>query len=388
MEIRFIVLTILVFCFGLLLIYKNKIISSLTPFWILTFIHLYVPAFYYCLLKGNSYKKFNDIDLSLYMNISIISYSIFIISLLLKVRFPIHKKIIIKSKKSNQLVFIYMLIILFGVLAYTTRHFFEFPLVKAIYNRIIVERPDVSGNIPHYFTFSVFACWIVPCFYFYILEHYSITKLMNIFLLLSLGIFFTIGGNKSTLVYFFIFFWIFCLRMKVDFRLMFMGCVSFAVYFIMKGGLSGSLQLADLISSGVRRFIVTQAAMLINRFAMLRQGYVFSDYPAKDVYMFVYDMDNGSAPTYFIGDLIIKYGMGMALVLYIFILSFLFAISNKLDHHKVATKYQLWTFFSITYFLGQAGISKSNMYRPIAILLNYMILTFLENHQMRKEKSL
>lgn len=169
---------------------------------------------------------------------------------------------------------------------------------------------------------------------------------------------------------------------------MFMGCVSFAVYFIMKGGLSGSLQLADLISSGVRRFIVTQAAMLINRFAMLRQGYVFSDYPAKDVYMFVYDMDNGSAPTYFIGDLIIKYGMGMALVLYIFILSFLFAISNKLDHHKVATKYQLWTFFSITYFLGQAGISKSNMYRPIAILLNYMILTFLENHQMRKEKSL
>ena len=102
MEIRFIVLTILVFCFGLLLINKNKIISSLTPFWILTFIHLYVPAFYYCLLKGNSYKKFNDIDLSLYMNISIISYSIFIISLLLKVRFPIHKKIIIKSKNIQQ----------------------------------------------------------------------------------------------------------------------------------------------------------------------------------------------------------------------------------------------------------------------------------------------
>ena len=108
MEIRFIVLTILVFCFGLLLINKNKIISSLTPFWILTFIHLYVPAFYYCLLKGNSYKKFNDIDLSLYMNISIISYSIFIISLLLKVRFPIHKKIIIKSKNGKRKIMRYI----------------------------------------------------------------------------------------------------------------------------------------------------------------------------------------------------------------------------------------------------------------------------------------
>lgn len=385
MEIKFLLLTVIVFVFIAIIFYQKDFSSPLIPFWMIAFLQLYTPAVYYFVFNGKSYRKFTDADFSLYIYIGILSFSFFVIFLLWKDKFIIKKQIVIKCKRSRQLILAYICIILSGVFCYFIRYFWDFPLIKAIFQKVIVERPDVSGNIPHYFTYSVFSCWIVPSFYFYILDHYSISKITNVLLLLGLGVLLTIGGNKSTLVYFFIFIWIYCLKMKLDYKIVFMGIISFVIYFIMKGGLSGTVQLTTVLLSGFRRFSVTQAAMLINRLAMLRQGYVFDDNITREVYLYVYGANNGSAPTYFIGDLIVKYGIYKAVIVYIAILSVLFFISRRIERKNKVKLYQLWSFFSIAYILGQVGISKQNIYRPIAIVLNCIILSLLDNESKKKK---
>ena len=383
MEIKFLWLTIIVGMF-ITILYRQKDFSSpLIPFWIITFLQLYTPAVYY-IFNGKSYRKFIDSDFALYLNICILSFLIFIIALLIKDRFVYRKNIVFKSKKSRQLIVRYRVSVLFGVDLYLIKYFWDFPLTKAIFQKIIVERPDVSGNIPHYFTYSVFACWIIPSFYFYFLDHYFISKVVNFLMLLGIGVLLTIGGNKSTLVYFFIFIWIYCLKMKIDYKIMFMGIISFIIYFIMKGGLSGSVQLTTVLLSGIRRFSVTQAAMLINRLAMLREGYIFDEHITRDVYQYVYGVNNGSAPTYFVGDLIVRYGIYKAILFYIAILCLLFFVSSRLERQNKIRMYQLWSFFSITYILGQVGISRQNFYRPMAIVLNCIILTVLDHGHAKK----
>ena len=165
---------------------------------------------------------------------------------------------------------------------------------------------------------------------------------------------------------------------------MFMGIFSFIFYFIMKGGLSVSLQLNTVLLSGIRRFSVTQAAMLINRLAMLREGYIFDEHITRDVYQYVYGVNNGSAPTYFVGDLIVRYGIYKAILFYIAILCLLFFVSSRLERQNKIRMYQLWSFFSITYILGQVGISRQNFYRPMAIVLNCIILTVLDHGHAKK----
>lgn len=383
MEIQFLILTVIVFIFIVIFFYQKNYSSPLIPFWMITFLQLYTPAVYYLVFNGKSYHKFTNEDFSQYIYISILSFSFFVCFLLWKDKVKIKKRIVAKCKSSQQLIWVYICIVLSGVFLYFIRYFWDFPLTKAIFQKIIVERPDVSGNIPHYFTYSVFSCWIVPCFYFYILDHFSISRITNFILLLGIVVLLTIGGNKSTLVYFFIFFWIYCLKMKMDYKIIFMGIISFVIYFIMKGGLSGTVQLKTILMSGIRRFSVTQAAMLINRLAMLRKGYVYDENISRDVYLYVYGSDNGSAPTYFIGDLIVKYGIYKAVIIYIVILSTLFCVSIRLEQRNKMKMYQLWSFFSITYILGQVGISKQNFYRPMAIVLNCIILTMLDNENRK-----
>ena len=49
---------------------------------------------------------------------------------------------------------LYMLLIGGGVFTYIGIFFFSFPLVQAVLNRVLIERPDVGGYLPHYYVCS------------------------------------------------------------------------------------------------------------------------------------------------------------------------------------------------------------------------------------------
>lgn len=380
MILHFILLNItFIVLFYFVLRYKEHK-KSLAVFFLMIFTVFYGPSFYYIVLSGTAYSRFNSTDLIDYMMIgsmSLLFYSLFII---LKNNFPSIKLIKIKGINTEWAVRFYFSAIFFIVAFYVLLFRNSFPLIQSLLFNNSILRPDTTGSIPYYFTFSVFMHFILPSFYFYILQNYKISKLKNTIILSMVVFFLIIGGNKGILVYFFIFYWVYIYNMRINFKIILMAIFSVLLYKVLGAGfttLNEGFSIITELSAPFRRFFVTQGAMLINRIDMVNSGFEFD--PSLNistvVSRYVYGIDIGAAPTYFIGDLIIKYGKFGGFIFHLPIVFLLFIVSKNID--KTKNIFNKWSFFSIVYILGMSGLGDSFTYRTLAIVLNLGIVSWM-----------
>ena len=126
----------------------------------------YTPALYYTLFHGESYKKFSNYDYKLYLIIG----SCYLLVLIIFNLIFYNRRVSVLDLKINTikcrnwakaLGITIILFIIFYILIYRS----NFPLLyQLLYGKVMdaIERPDVSGSIPFYFTISTIICTFTP----------------------------------------------------------------------------------------------------------------------------------------------------------------------------------------------------------------------------------
>lgn len=376
-------------------LYKSSI-AILYLFIINTFVS---PVIYYHLLGGDSYINFSINDFEKYVNIGCVYLMVVImLNFFMNTRYNIAFRSGFGSVKLSHAnigktkVFGYLIISLcmLYILIYRDR----MPLLYQIMHQstmAVLDRPDVSGSIPHYFTMSTIMSSFFPMFFFYVKERTTRTRktytvawyMLIIFILL-------VGGNKGMLVYFAIFVWMRIWKMKVDWRVVLAAVMLFYAYEVTIYGsvmiLNGQL-LAGL-TSPLRRFFVTQGAMFINRIPIIEAGTDLSDtYISAYVYTRVYGGVGGSAPTYFIGDLMIEYGYVVGMLIGITTTAVIFCISKSIDSIKDNNLYKYWAQFYLLYLMGNSAISSSFLIRTIVVIALSGMLSLADKKRGIEENS-
>lgn len=374
MEFKFFILTFMLIINSMLLFLYKEHKKTLLLFFVLISTQFYTPVLYYYILKGKAYVSFQPEDLENFINICTGVYVLFFCFVLLKNN---TRRIAVKVSniRSGCLDRIYMLLIGGGIFIYIGIFFFSFPLVQAVVNRVLIERPDVGGYLPHYYVCSTFMYFIVPALYFYICETFSPNRVQKVFLLGLTTLILVIGGNKGVLVYLYLFIWMYEWKGKINLKMIALFSVSLLFYFILKDGMNRGI--GEILLSAIRRFFVTQGAMFINRLAMKREGFVFGDI-ANDVYSYVYEENGGSAPTFFLGDFMIRYPDYVAWMLFLLVMAGLMAMAKQIDAARKRKLYMLWGYFSLVYVWGMGGITRGSLFRCGAIALNLLILFILD----------
>lgn len=244
----------------------------------------------------------------------------------------------------------------------------------------LLDRPDVSGNIPFYFTMSTIMCSFFPMFYFFYKERRNKGKdLLYTAAWYGIIVFIMlVGGNKGIIVYFAFFVWIYIWKMRIDWRIVSAGILLLYIYEVT---IYGSVKIFDGkllegLVSPLRRFFVTQGAMFINRIPLIESGVDLSDqYISAYVYTRVYGGAGGSAPTYFIGDLMIKYGYVIGMIIGMMVTFIIFLISKSLDSNKEMFLYKYWAQFYMIYLIGNASISFSFLIRAAIVIVLVSLLS-------------
>ncbi len=271
-------------------------------------------------------------------------------------------------------VMIYFGVIVISVLIYIGIYFFRFPLISYAFKGVLLERPDITGFVPHFYTLSTLMVFIIPSVFFY---YYPVIRnnYLKIILTVSIALLLIISGHKGIIAFFAIFFWLNILRGKISYRfiLILLGLV--VIYAITKGVTSFNSETIEyLATSPIRRFFATQGTCMIYRFHALDIQYVFdSTVPIKNQLCdFMYG-GNGmgcSSPTFFIGDLIIKYGFIVATLIYIISLYVVIVLIKNIDHHFQNNNFIKWSIFCIFFLTGMAEVNSESIFRILAIILN------------------
>ncbi|SHM61177.1 hypothetical protein [Gracilibacillus kekensis] len=347
----------------------NEHKKSLVIFYVISTIIFYTPSIYYSIFLGEAYKVFSAGSYLQYLAFSILYF--LIITLLIIVKNSINfSKNITFNHSSNKLVYLYMGYVTAAILAYVVFYFDRFPLINLVLEGSRIERPDMSGSIPLYFTFSTFIFFIIPSYYLYFYDRIQ-SNVVKLILFAAVSIILLIGGNKGVLVYFYIFFWIFIFKMKINFKLLTMVVIAFSAYLFITG---------SLVTSGIRRFFVTQGAAFIARFEMLNIDFPFDLHNIDgQVFEFIYGYPDGSGPSFFVGDFFIHIGyiIGTATMLLIFLV--FFYISRFIDVHFKNNLFILWSFTAVIYILGMGSLDFPAFCRIVAISLNAIIVVSLQN---------
>ncbi|PKP18953.1 MAG: hypothetical protein CVU05_12425 [Bacteroidetes bacterium HGW-Bacteroidetes-21] len=371
------------------LIFKNKEYkNAYALYFLFVFIIFYSPALYF-ISGGTAYRYFENSTLTHYINFSsvIISLNLFFLFFKNKKFFPvINKKYVEKfsENKVNKLTFIYFGVIILTIIAYIGIYFMRFPLISLLFNGELLERPDVSGNIPHFYTFSTVMLFIVPAIFFYF---YPMIKSVYFKILLTGLVFLLliISGHKGIITFFAIFFWFTILERKINFKFVGIVVVLLVVYGITKGiNFTDPGTIEYLATSPLRRFFVTQGVCMIYRFHALDINYIFeAAVPIKNqICNFMYNGDGMgcSSPTFFVGDLIIKYGIVAATSIYVASLAFSMWIIKNVDEYFSKNYFVKWSLFSIFFLMGMAELSFESILRIIAITLNVFIVFALSSY--------
>lgn len=373
-------LSFLIFIFFIVRFREYK--KSLFIYFIIIFTIFYTPVIYYTVLDGQAYRIFTEKDLQKYIYIAsavFIQLSIFIV---LKNSFsfkPIKMRLHFIDKV-NTFVNVYVGLIVSLVLIYLVLFFPQLPLYQTLMSGTVVERPDIVGNLPGYFTFSIFSSLIVPGFYFYYLKLINKHKIIKIILIILISLLMVAGGNKGMLVYYYIFIWIFEFKLKINFKVIFMVLSSFVIYLFLKTGeLRFTQENWDYITtSPFRRFFVTQGVGFIARIHLLGENVDFTTIDSIKNYVFyVIYGSNGSHPTYFLADIIIKYGIYLGFLVHTAVISILFYISRFIDKQYRSNLFILWNFVVICFLIGMAELSTSFLLRTFVILINIIALSIL-----------
>lgn len=383
---EFCILTLSVFLFLGVIAYYKLYRKSMCVFYLIILTELYTPACYYILANTTDYLKFTSTALRHYMIIgvvSLLSYSV-ILFCVQQIHFPQKSLTVSRLSTSFPKSQAILDILVLGTIVLTTAYIFYFkeklPLYQAVFGGNRIERPDISGSIPHWFTVSSSIYIGFPCFYLYYHQKKEIKLRYNLIFVITLSIYMILGGNKGMVVYWFLFLWVYIWKMRIDRRIIGAGFVSIAfTAVIMRGGLS-NLNFGGLLwalSYGFGRFFLTQGAMFVNRFEMILQGYPFS-FPDINiqVFSFIYETDGGGAPTYYLGNLLIQYGYVGGFLIHLLIFAMLTIVGRYLDCQEFS-EYKTYLFFLVQYFLGMAEISKAFVLRLVLIISLAILLDLL-----------
>ena len=364
---------------------RGEFRKSYALYFLFIFIIFYSPAFYF-VTGGTAYRYFSDDTLRHYMIFSSVIMTFNLIFLYFKESkfFPvIDKKHIqnIGEDLKTWPVKIYFGIIVVSVLLYCSFYLTRFPLISLALKGVLPERPDVTGDIPHFYTLSTFMLFIIPSVFFY---YYPVIKNLYIKILLTLFVFLLliISGHKGIIAFFAIFYWVTILNMRVSYKFILILIVLAAVYAVTKGVETFNLDTIEyLTTSPLRRFFVTQGTCMIYRFHALDIQYVFdSTVPIKNqICNFMYNGDGMgcSSPTFFVGDLIIKYGYYLSALIYSVSLYVIFLLIKNIDYHFKGNNFIGWSLFSIFFLTGMAEVSSDSIFRIFAIILNVFALFVL-----------
>lgn len=354
------------------------------------------PMIYFSFFNGDSYKRFTETDYNQYLFISIVFLSVTILLNFYRI-YGCHKiKNIARPSRIKHSAKVITLITVFAVSIYVLIYRNGFPVFSMLKGSGALDslsRPDMTGDLPGYFSIQTVMIGVIPCMYFYFYERVrtnwnTIQKIIYagsvIFMLIA-------GGNKGILLYYFIFLWLFVWKAKVDWRIIL--SVSLCVYLymlIMNGEMYTGATLLENLGSPIRRFFVTQGAMFINRISLMNQGFQFDPNTiSKDVFTYVYGFDGGTAPTFFAGDMIVNFGFVIGIIVSLVVLSMLFILSVHVDLGKdVGNLYIKWYLFFILYLAVMSGLNSNFLIRILISAVFVMTLWLDSDNYIKSEDSI
>lgn len=383
-------ITFLVYIIAILKLKEYK--KSLSIFLLIVVTIFYSPVIYYTILGGTSYRVFDSIALSMFVIIGSSVFLMISILLMLKNSFKIKKRGKIIDNKSNILLNFYAFTIIIGVILYLVFFFRYLPFYQALKFGLVIDRPDSVGYIPYYFTFTAFSNLLIPGFYFYYINKINRNWLLKVFLLFTISIILISGGNKGFLAYFYIFILIYEFKLRINSKMIVLLVFLFTSYLLLSAGRIEftAKSLEYIMSSPFRRFFVAQGSGFIVRIQLLNQGFDFTGIGLLKNYVneMIYGTGpGGSSPTYFMGDLMVKYGYLGGSLFHIIIVSILVFISRYIDVNYDSNLYIKWNFFFILYLLGMAEISKAFMLRGTVLVVNMIIIYILARIKKQSKES-
>lgn len=373
-EFGLLTLSVLLFL-GVILHYRLYR-KSMCIFYLLILTELYTPACYY-MAGTTTYLKFGPKAFQLYMFMGTLSFLGYSLILLCVQRLRFEKKNLVLTHwdmpaKRMTLLWLFVMCVI-GIIVIYLIHFRDgLPFYQAVFHTFKMQmRPDTSGAIPHWFTVSALIMIPLPAFYLYYHQKRGFHKITKLALICLISLAIVLGGNKGFVVYWFIFLWIYLWKMRIDGRVLVVALLAVVFTAIIMGGGVSNISLDGLKGTakyGFGRFFLTQGAMLVNRIEMVLQDYPFNDGRfSNQVFSFVYGMDGGSAPTYYLGDLLVRFGFAGGFLLHLPVFMMLAIVGRYLDCQEFS-EYKTHLFFSVQFFLGMAEISMSFFYRLLLIL--------------------
>lgn len=373
-EFGCLTLSVLLFA-GVILHYKLHR-KSMCIFYLIILTELYTPACYY--MAGiTSYLEFGLKAFQLYMLIGTSSFLGYSLILICVQRLRFERKNLVLTHwdmpaKKMTLLWLFVMCVIAIVVIYLVRFRDGLPFYQAVFHNFkMQDRPDTSGDIPHWFTISAIITIALPTFYLYYHQKRSFHRVFNLFLISLISLAMVMGGSKGFVAYWFIFLWAYLWKMRIDGRVVMAALIAVVFTSIIMGGSLTNISIAYLKSTagyGFGRFFLTQGAMLVNRFEMVLQDYPFNDTRlSEQVYPFVYGEGGGSAPTYYLGDLLIQFGFVGGFLLHLLVFMALAIVGQYLDRQKFS-EYKTYLFFCVQFFLGMAEISTPFFYRLLLTL--------------------
>lgn len=383
MVIDFLLLTIIIIIFLVYVIAIKKDYKRITFLYSLSLVTIFYTPSLYFFFGGEVYRFFSNQSLIEFFHIgtyTVLIYlflSISIDSLKLK-----HTSLNIKN---NKFVVTYFLSFLVPIIFYYIIYFKQFPLVHLFLNGELIDRPDLTGEIPHFYTVSTIVSIIIPSMYFFYFENIK-KKYLHFFINAIMIFLFIASGNKGFLVYYFIFIWLYVFKAKLNFKLLLMFIFSMLVYLITKGILEVNKEVFNYImTSPFRRFFVTQGTCFIHRIDMVNEGFDFINNVSPrglkfDVFAHMYNTTKiiGSAPTFYTGDFYAKYGLSFSLLIFTIISSIILYVSKYLFIlHTNKKLFIYWNIYVLLFFISMAEINFANSIRILVAILNIYTVIFL-----------
>ncbi len=388
MVVDFLLLTVVTFSFIFYILVVKKDYNKITFLYSFSLITIfYTPSFYFY-FGGDVYRFFSDESLIDFFHISTLTICIYLILSILIGLIKIKQNILFVQ--NTILVRLYFLLFALPILLYYFVYFEYFPLVQLLLSGDLIERPDMTGSIPHFYTVSTVVSIIIPSIYFFYFK--NIHNYLHIFINIILIFLFIASGNKGFLVYYFIFIWLYVMNRQINIKLVFMLIFLMLIYAVTKGILEYNEDvLSYMLNSPFRRFFVSQGTGFIHRVDMINEGFDFINNSnirglKFDVFSHMYNTSTivGSAPTFYTGDLFAKYGIQFSLMVFVIISSILLYTSNYLYNLDTNIKLFLyWNIYAILFFIVMAEINLANMMRFLVGILNIYIVILLSRVRVK-----
>jgi len=387
--VDFLLLTLVSFAFVCYTFLLKKDYKRITFLYSLSLITIFYTPSLYFFFGGEVYRFFSDESLVDFFHIATLTIFIYLFLSISIDQLKLRKKTLFI--RDNFFIKFYFLVFLIPILLYYIVYFKQFPLVQLIYTGELTDRPDMTGAIPHFYTVSTIVSVIIPSIYFFYFDDIK-SKYKHFFINTIMIFLFIASGNKGFLVYYFIFIWLYIFKGKLDIKVFLMFIFSLAVYAITKGLLEVNPELFSyMMNSPFRRFFVSQGTGFIHRVDMLNEGFDFINNVNPrglkfDVFQHMYNTTLiGSAPTFYTGDFLVKYGKVFSFLIFITISSILLYVSKFL--YRLDTNIRLfiyWNIYSILFFIVMAEINFANLLRMFVGITNIYIVILLSKIKLKK----